>query len=171
MEKSTIFFISITILLIIFICKVTVKPSNEEPVIFVESEEPKITGHATYEDNAEITESPEPTMPPSLPEQLISEQTAAPQVISNANCIDDRIELLLTNPTNKTLELVKDIIIHLNGMIVVDPKCYIYTIMPRKEVYCSDISGHLAIRKGKKNTLQLSIESEKFNFIIDCENQ
>ena len=167
MKKGTIFFISIIILILIFIFKVITEPSNEEPII-TESE-PQITGRAIYEEtpietqDQTILDSQEPQ------EQIIP----IPQIeiVSRVRCIDDKIELLFTNPTNKTLTFVEDIIIHLNGMIVVDPECYRYTINPGKRVFCNDISGHLPIRKGRQNLLQLSTDLEKFEFVIDCENQ
>ncbi len=172
MKKGAILLISMIILLIIFILKITIEPSSEEPIIT--EPEPAITGHAVYEETEIPEQETTPIFedvgePPALPElpQPLPEQPT-PNFIYEAHCINNRIEVVLTNPTDETLDLVEDIIVHLNGMIVVDPKCSRYTIMPGKRVLCSDISGHLAIREGRKNNIQISMSSEKFNSIIDC---
>ena len=170
MKKNLIFFISITIILLIFFLT---RPADEESMIITEPE-PAITGHAVYEEiqieEPQIEEIPieDPKIEDSQEEQII--QIPKIEAVSKLRCVDDKIELFLANPTNDTLKLVQDIVIHLNGMIVVDPECSRYTIIPGKKVFCSDISGHLPIRKGKKNNLQISMGSEKFDSIVDCGN-
>ncbi|MBW2982014.1 hypothetical protein KY343_03985 [Candidatus Woesearchaeota archaeon] len=173
--KKIIVFTLIILLIILFIFKVTTNPSDEE-LTFIDSKQ-EITGHVVYEETEEIPEEMSDDTETFEPEITILEdveielpEEAPVEVVSDVNCIDNKIELLLANPTNKTLTLVEDIVIHLNGMIVVDPECRISTLMPGKKVFCSDISGHLAIRKEKKNTLQISMGSEKFDFVVDCEN-
>ena len=168
MKKNTILIISLIIVLLVFFVAKT--RTSDEDISFIEE---KLTGHVVYDpEEAEIEEPEKPIleeMPPPLP-SLPEEQTASDLVYA-AKCVDDKIELFLINPTNDTLTIVEDIKIHLNGMIVVDPECSKSTLIPGKKVFCSDISGHLPIREKKENLLQLSIDLEKYEFVIDCENQ
>jgi hypothetical protein len=154
------------ILLLVFIFKIAVEPSSE-PVL---EPKQKITGHFIYEEMpAEETEDDGQLMPDSQ-EQTIMPALPPIEMVSKARCIDDRIELFLTNPTNNTLTLAKDIKIHVNGMIVADPKCSRDELMPGKKAFCSDVSGHLAIREGKENTIQINMGSEKKEFVVNCSN-
>lgn len=160
MKKNTILTISIIIILLIFFIGRT-RTSNEE-LTFIESKQ-EITGHFVYE---EIQDQEQPIgTPPEPPGFQIPEI----EMVSQLRCIGDRIELFLTNPTDDTLILADNIKIHLNGMIVVDPKCSRYTLMPGKKVFCSDISGHLAIKEGKKNLIQIDMGSEKKSFKVNCD--
>jgi len=164
MEKRAVILVSVIVLLGIFFIFKT-RMSNEE-LTFIDS---GMTGHAVYEkepiiDNNELLQNPvieELSYSPEKEEYKI-------EIISEVKCIDNTIQLLFTNPADKTLTFVEDIVIHLNGMIVADPDCYRYAISPGKRVFCNDISGHLPIRKGKENLLQLSMGLEKFDFVIDC---
>jgi hypothetical protein len=138
--------------------------------------ETRITGHAVYEpeaipaeDAAETTEITETT------EHVIEKQEGEYSIpvvdsVSAVRCVDNKIELLLTNPTDKTLTLARDIIVHVNGMIVVDPECDRDTLMPGRSVYCSDISGHLAIRQGKKNRVKIDMDPDRSDIVVDCNN-
>lgn len=163
----------IILILIIFstglICEYGIK--SEES--FLEPETP--TGHFVYEDFIEepsITEPSAITEPSSIKDLPIPETTPEPvDMAADVRCVDDRIELMFTNPTNDTLTLVKDVIIEVNGMVVVDPECNILTIKPKKKALCIDISGHLPIKEGKENTVQLSTKTEKVRLVVDCGNQ
>ena len=142
--------------------------------------ESEITGNVVYE-NQETPEQDPPEIENSVPDQDLIETTPVQEppnsiiqkieMISQEKCFNDRIELVLTNPTDQTLTLVKDIVVHLNGLIIVDPACVKSILKPKESIYCSDISGHLPIREEKENTIQISIESQKITKIIDCRVQ
>lgn len=163
MRKKAIFIIFILIALLAFFA---------EKMIHLKSE---ATGYFIYKEKDELipaihtTETQqEPILDFKTTSEELAKENANLEVISKVRCVDDRIELFLSNPTNKTIELVKDIKIHVNGMVVVDPKCNTYQLMPGKIVFCSDVSGHLAIREARENTVQLTIDSKKFSFIVRC---
>ena len=169
MKKLTIFII----LIIFFSIAVIYKSNTDSP--------DELTGRFIYEEeNEEIQPELEeqaqqepPIIESPSAEDLPIPETANEQVdmVSRAKCIDDRIELMFTNPSNQTLTFVKDIIVKVNGMVVADPECNILTIKPKRKALCTDISGHLPIKEGKKNLVQLSTKQEDIELIVDCGNQ
>ncbi len=160
MRKSILIILILIIFSTVLIYRLSIKP--EEPLLKPETP----TGHFIYED---FIEEPEP---PAIEDLPIPETTPEPvDMAADVRCVDDRIELMFTNPTNDTLTLVKDVIIELNGMVVVDPECNILTIKPKRKALCTDISGHIPIKEGKKNLIRLSTKTEKVRLVIDCGNQ
>ena len=56
----------------------------------------------------------------------------------------------------------------INGLVVVDPECDKLTIAPGESVYCSDISGHYAIRQGEVNRIQINMERQRGISDVKC---
>jgi hypothetical protein len=168
MRKSVLIILILIIFSTVLIYELGIK--SEKP--FIKSETP--TGHVVYEpeaipveDAAETAETTENTIEKQEGEYSIPVVDA----VSSVKCIDNKIELLLTNPTDKALTLARDIRVHVNGMIVVDPECDRNTLMPDRSVYCSDISGHLAIKNGKENRVTIDMGSDRSDIVVDCNNQ
>ena len=112
----------------------------------------------------------EAATPPTPPEMA---ETAAPEtpaeILSGLRCIgNNTIEATIANTKDTALELTKDIKIMLNGIIVIDPECDKLTLNPGESVYCKDITGHIPIRQGKINTIQLNLAGERITGEVSC---
>ena len=144
------------ILVFVFACKKDVEKSKE--IVQPEPEAP-------------VVEEPvEVTLPESEEgEAVIDVAPGKLDMISEARCIDNNIEVVLTNPTEKVLTFAKDAKIIINGLVVVDPECDKLTLEPGESTYCTDISGHLAIRQGAVNRIQVNMFSERGLSDIKCE--
>ena len=116
-------------------------------------------------------EAPEEPTPPPVPEMMPEEAAEEPvikETLSELRCVDDRIEAVISNTNTKTLEIAKDIKVMVNGLLVVDPECDSLTLEPGQSTFCQDISGHLAIRKGKTNTIKLNLLHENIVEYVQC---
>ena len=94
--------------------------------------------------------------PPSLPEETPIEPTAPIETLTDLEMI------------SQAITLARDAILHINGLIVAYPDCDKFTIAPGESVFCSDISGVLAIRQGAKNRIQISMKSQRSTSIVSC---
>jgi hypothetical protein len=112
----------------------------------------------------------EPVVAPAAPEEpaASAEQPLTQPSISEARCVDSRIEAVLTNTGSASAVLGKDFKIILNGLVVIDPECDKMTLAAGESTYCKDISGHYTIREGKVNTVQINAFSERAFEDIDC---
>ena len=157
-DKSIYYIMAVVVVIVLIAVFMMMRPA-EEP-------EPEIT-----EPEPEITE-PEVTLPESeIPPAPIETMKGKLEMITEARCFDNRIEVVLTNPTDETLTLAKDAKVILNGLVVVDPECDKLEIAPKESVYCSDISGHYAIRQGEVNRIQVNMKSERGLSDVDCSGQ
>ena len=107
---------------------------------------------------------------PAVPEAPVEVKTVL-DMISEARCLDNKIEVLLTNPTDETITLARDAKVIINGLIVIDPECDKLTLAPGESTFCTDISGHFSIRTGEKNRIQINMRSERGLSIVDCEEE
>jgi archaellum component FlaF (FlaF/FlaG flagellin family) len=121
---------------------------------------------------------PEPTPPQPPVTAVIPEETTEATVqtstklemVSEARCAANKIELRLTNPTQQTLTLGKDAKIILNGLVVTDPECDKLVVAPGESVFCSDISGHLSTKTGELNKVQINMGTERSTSEVDCKS-
>ena len=118
----------------------------------------------------EVGQPPFPIEEPELEEAPV-ETISELEMISEARCIDNKIELVLTNPTDETFILGNTAKIIINGLIIVDPECDKLEIAPGESIYCADLSGHIAIRTGAKNTIQVNMKMERGLSVVDCAGQ
>lgn len=108
---------------------------------------------------------------PATPEAPMEVKTPGLEMVSQARCIDNKIGLVVTNPTNQTLTLAKDAKVIVNGLTVIDPECDKMEIKPGESVFCADISGHYATRTGEQNRIQINMFSERSMTVVNCEGQ
>ena len=144
MKKLILICILITALLLIGGCK---KAVDEQPV--TEPSVPVVVEPQEGEGNG--AEAAEPG-----------------KILSALKCLDGAIEGIVTNTGDKELTLAKDIKVLINGLIVVDPECDKLVLAPGESVYCRDLSGHYAIRKGQVNRVQLNLLGERAVEVVDC---
>ena len=83
-------------------------------------------------EKVEEQETPEVPEEPSIPEQEQAplEQGLELEMITEARCIDNKIQLVMTNPTEEALVIGKTAKIILNGIVMIDSECDKYTIEP-----------------------------------------
>ena len=91
------------------------------------------------------------------------------EMLSEARCIGNNIELILTNPTDSAITLGKDALLHINGMLTSYPDCDKMEIAPGESIYCADITGPLAIRKGEDNKIQINMKTARSVNIVKCQ--
>ena len=133
-----------------------------------------LIGCKAKEKESELTPPPVPPpveVPATVPHpsEAQTSTTSGVEMISEVKCIDNKIELVMTNPTNETLTLAKNPKIILNGRFVVsDPECDSLEIAPGKSVYCADITGHFPIYKGETNKIQFNLRSGRSINEIYC---
>ena len=111
------------------------------------------------------------TEEPAITEEVIQEtviQGPTPETISELKCVDNKIEAVITNTQAEAIEIAKDIKIMINGLIVIDPECDSLTLEPGASTICTDLSGHLAIREGKTNTVKLNLQHESIVEYVEC---
>ncbi|MEE9525364.1 MAG: hypothetical protein V3V78_02035 [Candidatus Woesearchaeota archaeon] len=106
-----------------------------------------------------------------VPEQIIpeeQEQIEEVKMLELLRCSNGAIEAVVTNTGTEAVTLAKDVKVLVNGLLVVDPACENLTISPGESTYCQDISGHLATRTGKVNTVVTNAKHERAIEYIDC---
>ncbi len=111
--------------------------------------------------------------PPALPEPVIiveepTEEAEPGKMLSELRCIDGAIEAVVTNTGETEAAIGDDIKVMINGLLIVDPECDKYILAPGESTYCKDISGHIKIRTGKENRIQLNALRERALEVIDC---
>ena len=148
--KKILLICLLTALLLLVACK---KEVEEEPEVVV-PEEP--------------VAAPPPEPEPKAPLAEVETLTPETEMISEARCLDNKIELVLTNPTEETLILGKTAKIILNGLIVANPECDATEITPGESIFCADISGPLAIKQGEINKIQINMLRERGISLVNC---
>ena len=109
---------------------------------------------------------------PLIEEPVIEEKAVEEpkEMLSGLRCAGDKIEAVITNVGDRTLELTKDIKIMINGLPpVADPECDKLILEPGESTICSDISGHYSIREGRVNTIQLNFYGGRVFESVKCE--
>ena len=110
-----------------------------------------------------------PPVPPEMAEEAAEpEEPAAVEILSGLRCMDNKIEATITNTKADALEITKDVKVVVNGLVVIDPECDTLILQPGESTYCSDVTGHYAIRQGKVNTVQLNLKGESIVEYVDC---
>ena len=145
--KKAILFILITMLLVLSACKEKEEAAQEAPV----------------------EEAQEAPVEETAPEAPLESLTPGVDMISEARCLDNAIEIVFTNLADTTVILGRSAVIHVNGLIASHPECDKLEVAPGESVYCADISGPLAIRKGKQNKLQISTKTKTSAVVVDCQ--
>ena len=157
--KKILFVVLAMSLLLLAACKAPVEETVEEPVV-----------------EAPVVESPvveEPVAEPELTGEPAPVETVTPELemFSEARCLDEHIEAVLTNPTEETLTIGKDAKIIINGLLSSYPVCDQETIAPGESVYCEDITGPLTIRKGQVIKIQVNMKTERSVSVVDCTDE
>ena len=119
------------------------------------------------------SEPEEDLTPPEVPEDDEGAETPEADVsvdmLSELRCFDnEKIEAVITNTGESAIELAKDVKVLLNGMIVVDPECDTLVLAAGESTACSDISGHIPVRDGTTNTVQLNLAGERIVEYVEC---
>jgi hypothetical protein len=111
-----------------------------------------------------------PPMPPAVEETPEVSEPAAEsgELLSATRCVDSKIQGVITNILDSEVTLGKDIKILINGLLIVDPVCDSMTLAAGESTFCDDLSGHIAIRAGKVNRVQLNAFSERAYEEVDC---
>ncbi len=127
-----------------------------------------VTGCKVEEEIIEPEPIPEPVPEPEPTATVEGPLIDGIEVLSEVRCLDNKIELILTNPSNRTIKIGYNAKIILNGLISAFPECDKLEIGPYESVYCADISGPLSIRKGTKNKIQFNTDRDSDFFIVSC---
>ncbi|MBW2995681.1 hypothetical protein KY332_00100 [Candidatus Woesearchaeota archaeon] len=115
----------------------------------------------------------EEVTPPELPEITEAQEEEAElgeegKMLTLLQCTNGAIEAVITNTGTEEATLAKDIKVIINGLLVVDPECDSMTIAAGESTYCKDISGHIATRIGKVNTIVANAKNDRSVEYIDC---
>ncbi|MBR9691829.1 hypothetical protein GOV06_03495 [Candidatus Woesearchaeota archaeon] len=115
----------------------------------------------------------QPDVPVEVPAQEGNgaEDAEPGKIISSMKCVEDRIQAVIKNTGDTEATMVKDIKVILNGLLVVDPVCEKLTLAPGEETQCQDISGHIAIRTGKVNSVQINLLRDRAIEYVDCSEE
>lgn len=141
------------------------QPAQETPVQTVP------TAPASQAPAQETPSLPASAVPEAPVQTIETTEGKMLEMITQARCLENRIEVVLTNPTDATLTLAKDAKVIMNGLTVVDPECDKLVIAPGESVYCADISGHYSIRNGEMNKIQVNMKAERGLSEVDCTGQ
>ena len=148
MKKIILFCVLTLVLLIISGCKAAEEAAPEEPIAVEEPVKEEVIQETV------------------IPETAIQGPTS--ETLSELRCVDSKIEAVITNTQDSSVELAKDIKIMINGLLVVDPECDSLILAPGASTFCSDLSGHLAIREGKTNTVKINMLHESVVDYVEC---
>ena len=121
-------------------------------------------GCKTAEEKVETPEAPTVVETPETSEPAVE----SGKLLSAVRCADSKIQGVVTNTLDSEVTLGNDIKILINGLLIVDPVCDSLTLAQGESTFCDDLSGHIAIRAGKINRVQLNAFSERAYEEVDC---
>lgn len=125
----------------------------------------KLTGAAVAEPAKEEVKAADP---------LVEEETADEEVVEGTTasgpiCKDNAIEMDVTNPSNElTVTLGLKAFVFINGVKVAVPDCDKLTLAPGETVHCTDITGPVAVRKGKDNKIIIKAVGASSEMMVYC---
>lgn len=130
----------------------------------------------------ETEEAPEEEAPPEIPvytepepeEQaevqepvIVSREEAPSELLTELRCVDDKIEGVVTNVADETMDL-NDAIIYINGMLRRNPECDTMVLEPGESTFCTNLKGFASLKE-KGNKLIFRISGLQAVEIINCE--
>jgi len=128
-----------------------------------------LSGCAVKKEEQPITQ---PSIPVVEPTQEMpasgSEAAEKGKALSEVSCVDGNIQAKVTNTGAADAALAKEIKVLVNGLLVVDPECDKATLAAGESTLCTDLSGHLSVREGKLNTVQINLANDRAVEYVMC---
>ena len=121
------------------------------------------------EQNTETTPAEEEIVTSTPAEEPVIEQpTATIELLSEVRCTEERIVGVLTNTFDQTIEVQKDIQLHINGLINRELGCEKTTLEPGESTFCETLNGRYPVRSPGNNRLTAVLDGSSYDEVITC---
>ena len=134
-----------------------------------------------------VTPEQEEQIPPAIPEQETIEpivetqetneeitiietarEEAPNELLTSLRCIDNKIEGVVTNTLDETMDLSKAIV-HINGILNRNIQCDIYKLEPGESTFCENFISNIKPKTKNANNFNFRVSGLQFIDMVNCE--